>query len=216
MLYYVPATVDKSTCIGNSLSTINIGFSSLDNNLQGLSAWTVSSINFLSATMISVSSTLQNEIQFLSSTMISVSSTLQTEINYLSSNIVSVSANLQGQINTINTEINYLSANIVNSPYTIYHEPSGGITWDIARTGRNANLTLSSNCYMRNPLNMVAGQQGNISIISSGTSAYSITAFGNNWLFANNASAMKAVPNARNLIKYYYDGAAVLSQMIQF
>ena len=69
---------------------------------------------------------------------------------------------------------------------------------------------------MRNPLNMVPGQQGNISIISSGTSAYSITAFGNSWIFSNNTSAMKTVPNARNLIRYYYDGAVVLSQMLQY
>ena len=215
MLYYVPSTVDKSTCIGNSLSTINIGFSSLDNSLQGLSAWTVSSVNFLSATMISVSATLQSEINFLSSTMISVSSTLQSEVNYLSATVVSVSANLQGQVDTINSEINYLSANIVNNPYTIYHEPSGGITWDIGATGRNANLTLSSNCYMRNPLNMVAGQQGNISIHSSGTSGYSITAFAANWIFSGSRS-MNVSPSARNLIRYYYDGSVILSQMLQF
>lgn len=215
MLYYVPATVSKTTCIGNSLSTINIGFTALDNNLQQLSAWTVSSINFLSATMISVSSTLQNEINFLSSTMISVSSTLQSEVNYLSSTMVSVSSNLQGQVNYLSASVNYLSANIVNTPGTLTHEPSGGISWNFNTIGRNANLVLSSNCYMRNPTNFVAGQQGNISIVSSGTSGYSITAFGNAWRFSGSTS-MNVTSGGRNLIKYYYDGTMILSEMLQY
>ena len=197
MLYYVPATVSKTTCIGNSLSTINIGFTALDNNLQALSAWTVSSINFLSATMISVSSTLQNEIEFLSSTMISVSS------------------NLQGQVNYLSAGVNYLSANIVNTPGTLTHAPSGGISWNALTVGRNANLVLSSNCYMRNPTNFVAGQQGNISIVSSGTSGYSVTAFDSLWRFSGSTS-MNVSPNGRNLIKYYYDGTMILSQMLQY
>jgi len=215
MLYYVPATVSKTTCIGNSLSTINIGFTALDNNLQALSAWTVSSINFLSATMISVSSTLQNEIEFLSSTMISVSSNLQGQVNYLSSTMISVSSNLQGQVNYLSAGVNYLSANIVNTPGTLTHAPSGGISWNALTVGRNANLVLSSNCYMRNPTNFVAGQQGNISIVSSGTSGYSVTAFDSLWRFSGSTS-MNVSPNGRNLIKYYYDGTMILSQMLQY
>jgi len=215
MLYYVPVTVSKTTCIGNSLSTINIGFTALDNNLQALSAWTVSSINFLSATMISVSSTLQNRIEFLSSTMIAVSSNLQAQVNYLSSTMISVSSNLQGQVNFLSSGLNYLSANIVNTPGTLTHAPSGAISWDVDSVGRNANLILSSNCFMRNPTNIVAGQQGNISIMSSGTSGYSITSFGSDWRFSGSTS-MNVAASGRNLIRYYYDGTMILSQMLQY
>jgi hypothetical protein len=127
-----------------------------------------------------------------------------------------VSADVYNQLSVIDSEINYLSASIVNAPSTIYHEPSGGITWNISKTGQNVNLTLSSNCYFRNPLNLAAGQQGNISIVSSGTSGYSITAFQSNWKFSNNLSAMNVSPSGRNLIKYYYDGAYILSEMLKF
>jgi len=220
MLYYVPSTVSKTTCIGNSLSTINIGFSSLDTGLKTLSTYAVDSINFLSSTMISVSSTLANRIDFLSSTMISVSSTLANRIDFLSSSMISVSSTLANRVDFLSASINYLSANLVDNYYNpdvVYHAPSGAVIWDASLTRNNVNLVLSSNCYFPNPTNMLSGQQGNISIMSSGTSGYSITAFDDKWKFANSDTAMTVnLPNPRNLIRYYYDGSVILSEMLRF
>ena len=104
---------------------------------------------------------------------------------------------------------------INDTPGTLTHAPSGGISWNALTVGRNANLVLSSNCYMRNPTDFVAGQQGNISIVSSGTSGYSVTAFDSLWRFSGSTS-MNVSPNGINLIKYYYDGTMILSQMLQY
>ena len=214
MLYYVPKTVSKSTCIGNSLSTINIGFSSLDTNLEKLSAYAVSSINFLSATMISVSSNLQNQINYLSSTMISVSSNLQNQVNYLSASIV----NLKNEVDYLSSSINYLSAHTVTdwfTQHTITHEPSGKILWDVATTGPNVNLILSSNCWFKNPTNLLSGQEGNITVTSSGVSGYSISAYENKFAF-NGSTSTNENPNGKNLIHYYYDGSQLLCKLSQY
>jgi len=119
-LRYVPRSIASTECIGNTLSTINISFSALDTATHLLSTH----VDFLSATMISVSSTLQSRIMYLSTTMIEVSSSLQTQINFLSSAIQSVSGNLHTEINFVSanvqstsafiqSEINFLSANIL-------------------------------------------------------------------------------------------------------
>jgi hypothetical protein len=223
MLYYVPSTVQKTTCIGNSLSTINIGFSSLDTSLEELSSYAVESINFLSATMISVSSQLQSDIDFLSATMISVSSNLYNQINVASSflltEIVNTSSFLLTEINyvsaTFGTEIDYISA-LAQIPDTIYHAPSGRTEWNAGITRRNVNLTLSSNTHFGTPTNLSSGAEGNIVITSSATSGFSITGYDNIWRFARGDTTMTVAPCAINLIRYYYTGSMLLSEMVRF
>lgn len=80
-LYYLSRTVSPTECVGNSLSTINVGFSALDTNLYNLSSYAVASVNFLSADSIFQ----QTEINFLSATSNSVSAALQTLITTVSS-----------------------------------------------------------------------------------------------------------------------------------
>lgn len=89
--YYLPATlVSSNMYVGDSLSLLNACFTSLDLGLYTLSTYTNNRINFLSSTMISVSSTLSTRINFLSTTFISVSSNLQSQINNLQVSSVSV------------------------------------------------------------------------------------------------------------------------------
>lgn len=194
---YITDTIDKTKCIGNALSTININFTALDVALSSLSAYTVASVNFLSATIQSVSATLDNRIQFLSATVDSVSANLQTQINFVSSNVVS----------------DYLTQGIV------YQEPDGDIFWDMDTQGVNARLELSANAhgFLHNPFgNLFAGQNGHLSIQLS-TSGYYITGIGGTWKFPGNitnlSSLMVSSLSSYNLITYYYNGSVLLGNV---
>jgi len=239
MPYYIPDYVSKTTCIGNTLSTFNTSFSNLDTRLFQLSTYTVNSINFLSSTMISVSSVLDSRINFLSSTMISVSSVLNNRINFLSSSMISVSSELNNRINflsssmisvsgnlttlidtassNLRTQINYISANAVNNYITqgVLTNVAGQINWNFATVGTNAKLDLFSNARLNNPTGLLAGQTGNL-IVDIGTSARSITSFGNLWTFGSVSSAFTTTLSAKNLISYYYDGEQLLSNLVKF
>ena len=59
---YFDKIIDRNECIGNSVSSINIALTALDNRLSALSTYTVASVNYLSA----VSDFQQVEINFLS------------------------------------------------------------------------------------------------------------------------------------------------------
>ena len=107
-LRYVPRSISSAECVGNTLSTINISFSALDTATHLLSTH----VDFLSSTMISVSSTLQSRIMFLSTKMIEVSSVLQTEINFLSATMQTVSGNLQSEINFLSATMQTVSGNL--------------------------------------------------------------------------------------------------------
>ncbi len=230
MPFYIPTLVSKFECIGNTLSTFNISFSTLDTNLYNLSNYTVASVNFLSSRMISVSSNLQSQINFLSSRMISVSSNLQSQINFLSSNAISVSSNLQSQINflssrmvsvssNLQSQINFVSANTVSDYIrqgTLVCPPDGQTAnWSATANGRNSFLNLSANIRMNNPTGLIAGESGNL-LITIGTAGKSITSFGNTWTFVNNFSSLNTTLNKKNIISYYYDGTQMLSNLLIF
>jgi hypothetical protein len=221
MPYYIPNIVSKNTCIGNTLSTFNISFTSLDTKLYELYTYTVNSVNFLSSTMISVSSVLNSRVNFLSSSMISVSGELNNRINFLSSSMISVSGNLTTLINTassdLGTQINYVSANVVNDYITqgVLTNVAGQINWNFSTVGNNAKLDLFSNARLNNPTGLLAGQTGNL-IVEIGTAARSITSFGNLWTFVSLASTLTTTLSAKNVISYYYDGEQLLSSLIKF
>lgn len=199
---YIPAIINEDWCLGNSLSTINMDFTALDFALSSLSAYTVRSINFLSATMIAVSASLYTMIN-------TASGYLQTEINYLSSTMQSTSAFLQ-------TEINYLSAQSPINYFaqrTIYQLPDGVINWNVSATGLNAKVILSANGFISNIEGIVAGQEGNLVMQSNGVTGYQISGYGNAWMFANNISGFTIATSAYNMIHFYYDGAKLLSKM---
>jgi hypothetical protein len=193
MPHYIPRLIASTECLGNSLSTINLGFSALDTNLQALSVYTVNSVNFLSSSMISVSSTLQTEINFLSATMQSVSANLQTEINFLSA--ASRSYHTQG---------------------TIYQQSNGVITWDVSLAGHNAKVILSANGVLNNILNVSAGEIGNLVLQVSGIGAPSLTGWGSNFIFSNGLSSMSTGVDAYNLLTFYFDGLKYLSTLSKF
>jgi len=231
MPYYIPAPVSKTTCIGNTLSTFNISFTSLDTKLYELSTYTVNSVNFLSSTMISVSSVLNSRINFLSSAMISVSSVLNSRINFLSSAMISVSSDLVTQISNTSsnlvtqisntssnlvTQINYISSNLINE-YTfqgnLYNNSEGSeLIWDITQNGHNAYLPLTSTIKLGNPIGLNPGDSGNLSI-KIGIVGKTLSAYGTLWSFNNSISSLTTTLSANNLISYYYNGEKILAAL---
>lgn len=189
MTVYFTNIIDGNTCIGNSLSTLNIALTSLDSNLSALSAYTLNSVHFLSSTIQSVSANLQTEINFLSTSMQTVSGSLQTEINYISSHYIS----------------NYFQQT------TLFQQSNGQINWNF-NNGINAKVTLTANGFLNNPTNIAfAGVEGNLVVQLSTTSGISITGFGPLWNFNNYTSALNLSANGRTKIHYYYDGSNLLS-----
>jgi hypothetical protein len=220
MPYYIPDLVSKTTCIGNTLSTFNTSFTNLDTRLYQLSTYSVNSVNFLSSTMISVSSVLDSRINFLNSTMISVSSELSNRINFLSASMISVSGNLTTQINTtssnLQTQINYVSANVVNDyvfQNTLFNGADGStLTWNVNTRGNNVYIPLSSNIILGNPTGLNAGDSGNIAITIA-VAGKNITSYGSLWTFNNSISTVNAVLSSNNLISYYYNGTKLLASL---
>ena len=216
MPYYIPDLVSKTTCIGNTLSTFNTSFSDLDTGLFQLSTYTVNSVNFLSSTMISVSSVLNSRINFLSSAMISVSSDLRTQIFNTSSSLLnqisSTSSFLFTQDAFLSSSIQYVSANVVNDYITqgVLTYSGGVADWNFSTIGNNAKLDLFDSITLNNPTGLIAGQTGNL-IVHVGTENNSITAYGDKWTFAGSTSTLDITLSAKNIISYYYDGEQLLS-----
>lgn len=225
MPYYIPDLVSKTTCIGNTLSTFNTSFSNLDTRLYQLSTYTVNSVNFLSSTMISVSSVLNSRINFLSSAMISVSSDLRTQIFNTSSSIINqLNATSSFTINYLNTQdaflsssVDYVSANVVNDYITqgVLTPVGGQVDWNFTTVGNNAKLNLNSDVRLNNPTGLLNGQTGNL-IVEIDTINSTITSFGTLWTFAGLASTLNVNVGAKNVISYYYDGEQLLSSLISF
>jgi hypothetical protein len=215
MPYYIPDLTPKTTCIGNTLSTFNISFSSLDTNLYNLSTYAVNSINYLSATMVSVSATLATRINYLSSTMVSTSATLNTRINYLSSTMVSTSGNIMNEMEFVSSSVDYVSANVVKDfilQGTLTVNPAAEIDWNFSSVGNNAIIELSSYAKLNNPTEMYAGQSGNL-IIKVMSAGAELSAFGSLWTFVDNNSAFYTTVSAKNIISYYYDGEQILTNI---
>jgi hypothetical protein len=134
MPYYIPDLVSKTTCIGNTLSTFNTSFSNLDTRLFQLSTYSVNSVNFLSSTMISVSSVLDSRINFLSSAVIN---------DYIRQGVL---INNAGQINwdfsTVgtNAKIEIFSNAVLNNPTGLLEGQTGNLIVEIG----TVNRTISS------------------------------------------------------------------------
>ena len=215
MPYYIPDLTPKTTCIGNTLSTFNISFSSLDTNLYNLSTYAVNSVNYLSSTMVSTSATLATRINYLSSTMVSVSAELQSDVNYLSSTMVSTSGNLLNHINFVSSSVDYVSANVVKDfilQGTLSVNANAEIDWNFNTIGNNAIIYLSSYAKLNNPTELYAGQSGNL-IIKVASAGAELSAFGSLWTFVDNNSAFYTTLSAKNIISYYYDGEQLLTNI---
>lgn len=205
---------DRTECIGNSLSTINIDLVALATNLSGLSAYTVESVNYLSAGVDYLSS----GVSFLSSGV----SFLSSGVSYLSSGVKFLSSGvgyLSSGVNFLSATVNYVSANVITDYLrqgTLYSQGNNNIIWNVDTVGRNAKITLTANCTLTNMSGLDAGDSGNLSIQIGHISGVSLTAYGPAWKFTNNLSAMNTAVSAYNLISYYYDGSAILAGMSTF
>jgi hypothetical protein len=219
MPYYIQSLVDKSTCIGNTLSTFNINFSALDTNLYNLSAYTVSSVNYLSATMVSVSSTLTTRVNYLSTTMESVSSTLDSRLtnktDFLSSSMITTSGNIMNQVYAVSSDIVNNLINDYVAQGTLYTPPGGGtVQWNKSTHGLNCFINVSSNVHLSNVSGVLPGDSGNLSVRQTSTSGFTITSFGSAWTFSSNYSALNTDMGSINLVSYYYDGINLLASMV--
>jgi hypothetical protein len=217
MLYYIPNVVNKKTCIGNALSTINLSFTALDTNLYNLSTYTVNSVNFLSSTIISVSSTLNNRIQFLSASV----DFLSAGIDFLSAGIQNVSSyvfnTLDPKVTAISAEYSTFSEYISYYLFLGYFDP---VQYNTTANGQNlilnlnpftnvierqnAQISLNHNISLGDMVYAPNGLNGTISVFI-GTAGRTITGYGPTWAFKGGTSALNTTLSARNLIKYYVD-----------
>lgn len=185
--------INQKSCIGNTLSTLNMNTTALDLAVSALSAATINRINFLSS-----------GVSFLSS-----------GVSFLSSGVSFLSSYAE----TNRTQINYVSANVVldsERQNNIYQDSNGNVTWNISAHGRNVFLTLTSNGLLRTLEGAVAGQEGNLIINSFSTSGVSLTGYGLRWIFKDGVSAMNATPNAAHKIHVYYTGLSALGELAKF
>lgn len=97
MTYFVDL-INKTSCVGNTLSTINLNVSALDNNLWNLSAYTVDGFG-----------DVHTQTDFLSSSIISTSANLYTTIQSISSHSPTFTRNTIYQLS--NGMVNYDFAN---------------------------------------------------------------------------------------------------------
>ncbi len=193
--YISNPAIDKTLCLGNSLSTINFNFSALDTSLFQLS----SKFHELSA-----------RVDFA-----------YTEIDILSANVADLYVKvgvMSGDISTLFTQVALVSANVIadyTRQNTLFQLPNGEVNWN-TDLGLNAKVVLSANGFLNNPTGLVAGDTGNLVIQSNGVSGYSLTGFGTNWLFTGNLSSQSAGVSSYNLASFYYDGVKNLSSMVNY
>lgn len=220
---YLPSVIDKKSCVGNTLSTINISLSTLDNVLFNLSIYTSASVNGLSASqdalalacnifsgqlytdIYTASTALYGDIYSDLSTQIYVASSILTTYTYANS------ANIQTLFGQTVSNLNTIHAVSANAPSftqnTIYQLPNGIINYDPTISGPNVKVQLSANGFLANPTNLANGHFGKIVLLSSPTTGLSLTGYGNQWAFSNFTSGMSIGLNARNMIDYYFDAS---------
>lgn len=225
-MYYIPDSVPKTTCIGNTLSTFNISFSTLDTKLYTLSTYSVNSVNYLSSTMVSVSSTLNSRVNFLSSTMVSVSSDLRTQLLATSSDLFTriqvASSDLGTQIFTTSSEllntVQSMSADLIFLSTTqgnlVCPNEGEEFVWNTVVDGVNGYLELSANIRIGNPIGLYAGQTGSLIVQGSDVGGHDITSYGSLWAFPNGLSSINTEASAKNLFRYYFDGSEILTNVL--
>ena len=208
-MYYFADLIDKTQCIGNSLSTINLDLSSLDLALYGVDT----DLTILSAYFRALSASTTIKTDYLSSQIISVSSNLSSQIisvsSNLSSQIISVSSNLLNTIKTVS------AASPSFYQQTIY--PTGSaVNYNFDTHGSNVKTEISSNLYFNNISNIVPGEFGKILLKVYPTSSVSITGWGNQWTFSNTSSTFNFSASAYNMIDYYYSDSRIFAQVARF
>ena len=223
MPFYIQNPITMTTCIGDSLATFNINFSALDTNLYNLSTYSHTSIDYLSSTVVSVSSQLASEVNYLSSSLVSVSGILNNEIytasSYTYNQLLNLSSYTYAYDAYLDTNMRYVSSHLINdyvAQGTLYCPSDGqSLNWDTSIIGHNARVVLSANIHLANPTNMRTGQGGNL-ILAISTAGKAVTSYGNLWTFSSHISSTYATMSATNLISYYYDGSKILSTMTKY
>ena len=167
MPFYIPTLVSKFECIGNTLSTFNISFSTLDTNLYNLSNYTVASVNFLSSRMISVSSNLQSQINFVSANTVSDYIRQGTLVCPPDGQTANWSATANGRNSFLN-----LSANIrMNNPTGLIAGESGNLLITIGTAGKSITSFGNTWTFVNNfsSLNTTLNKKNIISYYYDGT-----------------------------------------------
>lgn len=186
-MYYFADLIDKTQCIGNSLSTINLDLSSLDLALYETDA------NLLTLSTYHLA--------------LDASTTVRTD--YLSSQIITVSSNL---LNTIKT----VSAGAPSFYQRSIYPTGSSVNYDFDTYGSNVKTEISSNLYFDNISNISQGEFGKILLKVYPTSGVSITGWGNQWTFSNTSSTFNFNASAYNLIDYYYSDSRIFAQVASF
>jgi hypothetical protein len=193
--HYVPTFSSKTTCIGNTLSTFNISFSNLDTNLYNLSTYTVNSVNYLSSTLVSVSSNLGTRVDTVSSF---VFSNLNPRVTSISAQVI----NIIEYYNTVIAQTYYAPISYTTVSDNQSLSLNFGVVTNLSEK-QNAQIRLRHNVNIADFPFAANGLNGNISIFID-TAGKTITGFGPTWRFSG-TSALNTSLSARNLIKYYVD-----------
>jgi hypothetical protein len=164
-LFYFSKVPAMSECIGNSLSTINMDLSSLDNKLYELSAFAVNSVNFLSSSIGSVSSNLQTQINFISSELNSViSDYTQQGIIYQNSNgSITWDVDTHGH----NAKVTLTANGDLNNILNCSASDTGNLVIQLSSTAGLSITGWGSNFLFAN----------GVSSMSTGASAYNLLSF---------------------------------------
>lgn len=218
-LYYLPTLIDKTQCLGNTLSTINIALSTLDNVLFDLSTYTSTNISLLSGDIDALTTATNIASTQLYTAIYTASTTLYTDLytqvhdssatltSFIVANSSSIAA-LSAQTTFLTNSFQIASTLVPSfTQNTIYQLPNGVINYDPTVSGPNVKVQLSANGFLANPTNLLNGHFGKIVLLSSPTTGLSLTGYGSQWSFSNFLSGMSVGLNARNMIDYYFDAS---------
>lgn len=188
MAFYFSDFINKTNCVGNALSTINLDLSSLDIALHELSTYNTTTIDVLSANI----DILFTNTETISTDLIELSTYTNDSLIALVDNVPSFTQN------------------------TIVQDENGIISYDFATDGDNVYLEISANCFFDNISSISSGQYGQISIHTFNTSGVSVTGWGDQWQFHSSHNSFTINPDANNLIQYYYQGNSILARLFDF
>jgi hypothetical protein len=155
-------------------------------------------------------STFNMSLTSLDTNLYALSTYAHNSVNYLSSRFIQLSA-------TAHSEIASVSANTITFTRSNLTQAGNGIiSYDFALNGPHAKVTLTTNGFMNNITNLADGQFGKLLVKNSQTSGYSITGWGNNWLFYPGNSTQSVSANGHNIVDFYYSSPYILGNVTKF
>jgi len=197
-MYYFEELIDKTKCLGNTLSTINYDLSSLDSNLYSLSSDYEDFVIFTETRFEAVSSEI---------------SSLYGELTSLSSEVYDGFADLETQIDTLSANTVYFTRN------TLSHDLSGNIEYDFGLNGPHVYyiFTDGDQRHFNNISDMTSMEDGQFGkIIIEPQFGGSISSWGGDWKFSNDASAFSHPTGGMDIVDFYKQGAYLYASVKRF